>query len=236
MRIRLFSQQNFVGLLCTVFLNMHAMEVQLHNDVNAKDKYEEAVLFDAVRSNDSGLVKKLIECKVNLNIQDNDGRTVLHLAAYRGNTDAVKLFLQKGAHVNIKNTEGATVLQFCIKLIRPYPLTLLLAKASYKESLNNFKEQALILLCMRKYFNKISVLKQIDKRIFLNGIFPYLWDNPLSNRTELKFLQQRVEREKQEGKTEENSQWQELVTIAQETNPIKALTQFSGISPDDLKK
>jgi ankyrin repeat protein len=319
MRIQLFSQQNSVVLLCTFFLNMHAMELQLrtegadvgnvlpqnNDDLDARDKYGETRLFNAVRSKNLLLVEQLIACKSNLNIQNKSGRTPLLLAVFVGKPDVVKMLLEgdadpnikdrdeetpifdavriehqkivtllveskahlniqdndgyaplhravfvgnpdvvtvlleggadpdirdkhcgktslheavlsndkavvevllkKGAYVNITDKSGATALRLSIEL-KSYPLTLLLARSFYTESLSSLKKQAMILLCMRKYFNKTSVLKTIDKRIFSNCIFPYLWDNPLSNSTELTLLQQRVEREKKEGKTEKNSQ------------------------------
>ncbi|XP_033737986.1 ankyrin repeat and protein kinase domain-containing protein 1-like [Pecten maximus] len=56
------------------------------------------------------IVKRLVECGVDINSKDSDHRTPLHWAATYGHTDTAQLLLQKGAVVNVTQTDGFTPL------------------------------------------------------------------------------------------------------------------------------
>ncbi|BCS83611.1 putative ankyrin repeat protein [Cotonvirus japonicus] len=61
---------------------------------------------------DAKLIKLLLECGANVNIQNNDGKTALMLLVKysENNLDVIKLLLDNGADVNIKENSGWTAL------------------------------------------------------------------------------------------------------------------------------
>jgi len=68
-------------------------------------------LVQAVRKNDTGAAKEIIESgKVEPLYTDSYGDTPLHIAAQKGNSQLVDLLLKKGAAVNHQNSTGATPL------------------------------------------------------------------------------------------------------------------------------
>jgi ankyrin repeat protein len=70
----------------------------------------------AVVRGDLAEVKRLvIDCGVNPNIQDANGRTPLHYAAFDGRLEVVKLLLEHGADPNIKNNDGDTPLHIAAR-------------------------------------------------------------------------------------------------------------------------
>ncbi len=54
------------------------------------------------------IVKKLVECGADVNIQDRNGNTPLHLAYLRRDQEMINFLLDKGADQNLKNNSNET--------------------------------------------------------------------------------------------------------------------------------
>jgi ankyrin repeat protein len=63
---------------------------------------------DAAQNGDLAAVKKLIQDKADVNVQQSDGATALQWAAYRNDTALADLLIAAGADVKKPNREGAT--------------------------------------------------------------------------------------------------------------------------------
>jgi ankyrin repeat protein len=75
---------------------------QDHSDVFAEHE-----IFDAVGVNDVKRVRELLDCGVDINIQDFDkGWSPLHVAAARGAKQAMELLVQRGCDVNVQVSNG----------------------------------------------------------------------------------------------------------------------------------
>jgi ankyrin repeat protein len=81
----------------------------------AKLKPNPSYLFDALASNELGILKLLIEYGVDINaVGSYSDKTLLSEAVKNNNLDAVKLLLEHGADVNIKYYGGETALRMAI--------------------------------------------------------------------------------------------------------------------------
>jgi hypothetical protein len=83
---------------------------QEHSDVFAEHE-----IFDAVGGNDIKRVRELLDCGVDINIQDWDkGWTPLHVSAARGSKQVMELLVQRGCDVNVQDNRGSTPLHSLI--------------------------------------------------------------------------------------------------------------------------
>ena len=76
-----------------------------------KDKSKQKIpyyLHLAYRYKDKELIKNLINYKIDINEQDENGKTILHLAAADGAVGLVKFLVELGADVNCKDFSGLT--------------------------------------------------------------------------------------------------------------------------------
>ena len=73
---------------------------------------EEKNLLQKTREGDTACVQYLIDYKVNVNVQDENGMTPLMIACQAGHTDLVEEFLKAKADVNIRALFGDTALIF----------------------------------------------------------------------------------------------------------------------------
>ncbi|TPP66477.1 Poly (ADP-ribose) polymerase [Fasciola gigantica] len=78
----------------------------LHSELSSDG--ESGVIFDACRSGDVALVKKLLNSGISVNITDTSGRksTPLHFAAGYGRREVVELLLEHGADVAARDDGG----------------------------------------------------------------------------------------------------------------------------------
>ena len=67
-------------------------------------------LIDAVKQGDTGIVRSLLEQRVDVDAVQPDGATALMWAAHRNDLDAVELLIRAGANVKAANDYGATPL------------------------------------------------------------------------------------------------------------------------------
>lgn len=70
----------------------------------------QALLLDAVSSNDLKTAEDMIKNGADLNSQDKDGNTALILAVQKYYPEMIKLLIDSGANLNIQNNEGQTAL------------------------------------------------------------------------------------------------------------------------------
>lgn len=78
--------------------------------LNHKDILKETTIHDAVRINDTKLVKFFIDEKINLNDKDRFGYTPLHLASRFNHLDIAQMLIDSGAQVNTNDKYGDTPL------------------------------------------------------------------------------------------------------------------------------
>jgi uncharacterized protein len=69
---------------------------------------EQSLLMVAVKRDNAGLVRHLVEAKVDLDYQDKTGATALMWAANQRRVEIVKILLQAGADPQLKNQGGLT--------------------------------------------------------------------------------------------------------------------------------
>jgi ankyrin repeat protein len=101
-------------------------------DVNAKDKWGETPLLEAVEHWNSGdylylLLKLLLSRGADVDSLNSLGSTPLHRVAVLGKAEAAKILVAAGANVNAKNNEGATPVNYAAEK-RPDVLKVLLAQ------------------------------------------------------------------------------------------------------------
>jgi len=83
-------------------------------DVNVKDENDYTPLIWAAISNDSGIVKILLDKAGNLNVQDKYGSTPLSIGVRNNNSEIVQLLLAKGANLNIEDQYGQVPLNWAV--------------------------------------------------------------------------------------------------------------------------
>ena len=107
------------GLLVAMLLGIMAIQVAWSNkaDVNAKNKFGETVLMDAV-GRSLNTVKYLVENGADVNAQVSSGLfpgwTALMFAAHRESYESVKYLVSKGADMNIINSSGQNALMIAL--------------------------------------------------------------------------------------------------------------------------
>jgi ankyrin repeat protein len=87
------------------------MLLKWHADANMANSKGWTALHAAMDSVDRvAIIKLLLECKADPNLQNDYGSTPIVLAAQDGRTDAVHLLLQSGADVKVRSSSGSTSL------------------------------------------------------------------------------------------------------------------------------
>ncbi len=67
-------------------------------------------LIEAAKNADTGVVRALVQKKVDVNAAEGDGTTALHWASYRDDLESADLLIRAGANVNAANDLGVTPL------------------------------------------------------------------------------------------------------------------------------
>ncbi|KAB5584335.1 hypothetical protein PHYPO_G00106240 [Pangasianodon hypophthalmus] len=111
------------------------MEVAQHllslGNINARaGQSGQTALMLAVSHGRTAMVQVLLDCKADVNTQDQDGSTALMCACEHGHTEIAKLLLDRPeCDNNLKNKHGQTALSVAIKFSHPELVDLLKARA-----------------------------------------------------------------------------------------------------------
>ena len=89
-----------LDLLCNGKSAIHLAIAKKYKDIPFDDQYQ------PLKYSNFQLVKKLVECGANVNIQDSNGNTPLHLAYLRRNQEMIKFLEDNGADKNCENHNG----------------------------------------------------------------------------------------------------------------------------------
>lgn len=84
-------------------------------DINDKDTEGMSALHCAVRNNNLGMTRLLLDTKANIDVIDSFGNTPLHWSARWGDAEITRILLQSGASINVKNNEGNTALEWTLQ-------------------------------------------------------------------------------------------------------------------------
>lgn len=76
---------------------------------------DEYYLFEAVRKNSIGALRKAIKSIANIDATDDTGKTALWVAAKLGHVEAAKMLIEAGANVNFRYSDGRTPIFPCIE-------------------------------------------------------------------------------------------------------------------------
>jgi len=137
-----------VSLLFLTFIRSVYSMVESNNEM----------LLRGARTNNIRLVRELLEPKVDINTQDENGDTALTLAIHMGYKPMVELLLDKGANPNIKNNVfwGYTALLWAVDKDKPDIVKLLLEKGVNPNIQDNFDNTALMIAARN---NRILIVR-----------------------------------------------------------------------------
>ena len=102
--------------------------VKYHATLDVEDDGGELPLHYAVSasSDNSAIIKYLVEISPDINIPDHAGNTALHMAVMHRNVFAVKQLIARGAQVNRANAQGFTPVYYALLTQNTYLLDLLI--------------------------------------------------------------------------------------------------------------
>ena len=108
------------------------------------------------------------EKKLNLNIQDDNGRTMLHWAVVTQNLEMIRLLLQMGANYSISDYNGVTCINYITNI--PEDIQLLLREADRPDVIEDSDRKKILLEF------KLPVYKPLSPENYASGV-----PNPLGN-------------------------------------------------------
>lgn len=108
-------------------------------EINAKDKFGNTILHQAVRYPNYKMIKLLIEKGADVNAKDESGITPLHEAVFCGKKDIENIcaLLEEGADVNAVDESGNTALHYASLMGYPSKVRELLAAGANANVKNN---------------------------------------------------------------------------------------------------
>jgi uncharacterized protein len=147
---------------------------------------------DAAQNGDLATVKKLIQEKADVNVQQADGATALQWAAYRNDTALADLLIAAGADVKKANREGATPMYLAsLRGSAPMLDRLLKAGANPNEA-GPQGETALMLASRTGNLDAMKVLldhkADVNGKEELRGTTPLMWAASESHPDAVKLL------------------------------------------------
>jgi ankyrin repeat protein/Tol biopolymer transport system component len=136
-------------------------------------------IFDALKANDLGKVKALIEKDVSLiNIKDNNGSTPLHSAAITGFVPVTEYLLSMGADINLQENRGYTPLHYACHYNVENVAVLLIEKGARVDIKEN---RGLTPIFLAARAGNLKVVKLLaEKGSDVNASIPGVWVTPLS--------------------------------------------------------
>ena len=93
-------------ILCFLFFT-HPLTIQSHYD-------DCEIFFDAARTGDTATIQMLLDQKIDIDTQDDEGWTALMHAAFFGKIEIMQLLLECGACVDMQDKTGITALMYAI--------------------------------------------------------------------------------------------------------------------------
>lgn len=107
-----------------------------HGNVNAKaSQAGQTALMLAVSHGRQEMVRALLECGADVNIQDDEGSTALMCASEHGRSEIVKLLLeQPGCDISIVDNDGSNALSIALEAAHNDTAVLLYAHMNYAKS------------------------------------------------------------------------------------------------------
>jgi ankyrin repeat protein len=120
--------KNNMGELSKILIERMSLEA-----LNKKGFYGRTPLHLASQKEDPEIAQKLIDRKVNINVQDDYGNTPLHWASERGRTEIAKNLIDAGADIAIKDEYGRTPLHWASKKGRTAVAQILVSKLSINQ-------------------------------------------------------------------------------------------------------
>ncbi len=90
------------------------------------EEFGKSLLHLAVLAGNTDIVRFLLQCGVDVDLQDNSGNSPLHLATIGNRTDLIRVLIGKGAMVNMQNYQNLSPLHYAVMLPRTTAATMLL--------------------------------------------------------------------------------------------------------------
>jgi ankyrin repeat protein len=123
-----YKSINILLLITTLFIltdcntkkeSSKRVTVPASDEVISTQPEQNISIHEAALNGQLGLVTRLLEEGLNVNIKDLEGRTALMYASYNGHTEIMKKLIEKGALVNEPDSYGRTALMMASS--GPYP-------------------------------------------------------------------------------------------------------------------
>ncbi|KPP74311.1 KN motif and ankyrin repeat domain-containing protein 4-like, partial [Scleropages formosus] len=93
-----------------------ALQLLRQGNVNTRaSQAGQTALMLAVSHGRTAMVRLLLECQADVNVQDKDGSTALMCACEHGHTDIARLLLERDCDINLKDKEGHTALSVALQ-------------------------------------------------------------------------------------------------------------------------
>ncbi len=128
------------------------IDAQLHS------YQQNTALHFAIIKKNVEIIRQLLRCNANVNLQNSSGDTPLHLAARQNNSDLVRQLLNHNANVNLQNSDGDTPLHFAAQQNNSDSVRILLERGA-NVNLQNHMGSAPIQgcstkgSCLKEFFN-----------------------------------------------------------------------------------
>lgn len=128
-------------------------------------------LIHAARSGRDEVVKLLLTCEIDINIEDQDSGTALRIASSEQHANIVRMLLNGGAAVNIRGTDGKTALyvaveQGCVEIVQ-----LLLDSGADANVCDDQSMTALMIASRGGYDDVVRLLLDHEAKVDLRSAF-----------------------------------------------------------------
>ena len=157
------------------YLNLKKDEINFIDclpDINFQDKKGISALMWACISEDINVVKKLIDDKADLNLENED-RFALLYATGLGNVEIVKLLIQANADLNAKEKRGNTALMLAC-YTKNIDVLKVLIEANAKINSTDYKgNTSLMVACSYGYLDIVKILIENNAKIDDTNIHTY---------------------------------------------------------------
>lgn len=142
-------------------------------------------LRTAVKSENIGLIRAMLQKGIDINLKDSSGNTALHYAVYKRSLNVTKFLLDNKADPNIQNKSGETPLHVAVCYELPLRFIRRLVNAGAKANINSIQDEYpiyFLLIDSNDFAQKLEVLLQAgadverrdrDGNTYLGTIFDF---------------------------------------------------------------